>query len=170
MEDKNDVGTRVKSAVNDAISAASSRAHDASRIAASSTQSLQDGVTQMTESTKHAMNGAAATVKETVAHSASSAKENLHDATDNARETTQTLAMGTKGFLEKNPLGLAIGAIAVGFLAGMTLPVSDLERDNVGPIGEKLSHQAKEAATDIVTQGKTVVVNAVTTALKTSPN
>lgn len=39
---------------------------------------------------------------------------------------------------ENNPLGLAIGALAVGFLAGLAAPVSELERRTLGPIRDDL--------------------------------
>ncbi|GAC1459875.1 MAG: hypothetical protein NVS2B8_18810 [Vulcanimicrobiaceae bacterium] len=96
-------------------------------------------------------------------------KANVAHAADTARETTQQAAGKTKGLLERNPLGLAIGSIALGFLAGLMVPISDFERERFGPIGDRLTAQAKDAANDMVTQGKTVVATAVASALK-SPN
>lgn len=60
-----------------------------------------------------------------------------------------------------NPLGLAIGAVAVGFLVGLCLPVSDLERERVGKIGEQMTEQAKSAAAGAIEQGKAVVTQAI---------
>lgn len=67
--------------------------------------------------------------------------------------------------VSRNPLGIAIGAVAVGFLAGLVLPVSDLERDRVGPVGEQLTENAKSAAASAIEQGKAAVSQAVTDAL-----
>jgi hypothetical protein len=64
-----------------------------------------------------------------------------------------------------NPFGLAIGSIAAGFLIGLCLPVSDLERDRVGRLGEHMTKQAKSAATDAIEHGKAVVAQAVGDAL-----
>lgn len=61
----------------------------------------------------------------------------------------------------ENPLGLAIGSIAVGFLVGLCLPVSDLERDRVGAAGERITGMAKSAAIDAIEQGKAAVKQAV---------
>lgn len=47
-----------------------------------------------------------------------------------------------------NPLGLAIGSIAVGFLVGLWLPVSALERERIGAVGERMTGLEKSAATD----------------------
>jgi hypothetical protein len=60
-----------------------------------------------------------------------------------------------------NPLGLAIGAVAVGFIAGLLVPVSDLERDRLGPIGEQLADKAKATAGDLIEHGKSAVTDAL---------
>ncbi len=58
---------------------------------------------------------------------------------------------------EKNPLGLAIGALAVGFLAGLAAPVSELERRTVGPLRDDLIERAKSAGSDAIEHGKQVL-------------
>jgi Protein of unknown function (DUF3618) len=60
-----------------------------------------------------------------------------------------------------NPLGLAIGSVAIGFLIGLCLPVSDIERDRVGRIGEEMTEQARSAAADAIEQGKAAVTQAI---------
>ena len=69
----------------------------------------------------------------------------------------------------QNPLGVAIGALAVGFLVGLCLPVSDIERDRVGRLGEQMTDQAKAAAGDAIEQGKAAVTQAIGDALTRSP-
>ncbi len=110
------------------------------------------------------------TIAEKALGATATAKDAVANASANARESTQTAAVETRSFLERNPLGLAIGSIAVGFLVGLALPMSDLEREKVAPFSDKFTQQAKGAASDFVTQGKTVVLEAVTTALKPSAN
>jgi ElaB/YqjD/DUF883 family membrane-anchored ribosome-binding protein len=61
------------------------------------------------------------------------------------------------GLAQENPLGLAIGAIAVGFLAGLAAPVSELERRTVGPIRDDLVERAKSAGSDALEHGKQVL-------------
>ncbi len=117
---------------------------------------------------KDAVTNASATAKDAVANASATTKDAVANASANARESTQAAAVETKGFLERNPLGLAIGSIAVGFLVGLAVPMSDLEREKVAPFGDKLSEQARGAADGFVTQGKTAVLDAVTTALKPS--
>jgi ElaB/YqjD/DUF883 family membrane-anchored ribosome-binding protein len=62
------------------------------------------------------------------------------------------------GVVQGNPLGLALGALAVGFLAGSILPISETERTRLKPIGDKLAGQAQAAANDLIAAGKAVAV------------
>ena len=130
------------------------------------TSSVKAKVLDATSNVKGNLAGATANVRANVAGLGDAAQAKLAD----SGAATKSAAMTTKGFLEKNPLGLAIGSIAAGFLLGLALPVSDLERDNVGPFGEKVKDQAKSAASDMVAQGKVVVANAVTDALASVRN
>ena len=50
------------------------------------------------------------------------------------------------GIVAENPLGLALGALAVGFLAGLLTPVTDLERETVGPIRDDFSSARRTSA------------------------
>ncbi len=65
----------------------------------------------------------------------------------------------------QNPLGLAIGSVAIGFLVGLCLPVTDFERERVGRIGERMTEQAKSAAADAIEQAKVAVTQAAGDAL-----
>lgn len=80
-----------------------------------------------------------------------------------ARNTATHAANATA--MARNPLGMAIGSVAIGFLAGMLLPVTELERERVGPIGEQLTDNAKAAAASAIEEGKTAVSMVVEDAL-----
>ena len=58
------------------------------------------------------------------------------------------------GIAVENPLGLALGALAVGFLAGLAAPVTDIERKTVGPIRDDLVERAKSVGSDVLEHGK----------------
>jgi hypothetical protein len=66
-----------------------------------------------------------------------------------------------QSFFERNPLGFALTSIAVGLLIGFVLPVSDVERDTVGPLGQQLIDDATSAAGDVIEHGKAVVATIV---------
>ena len=68
----------------------------------------------------------------------------------------------------RNPLGLAIGSVAAGFLVGLCLPVSKVERERVGLLGERMTAQAKTAAADAIEEGKAAVTHAIGDALSSA--
>ena len=60
------------------------------------------------------------------------------------------------GVAQENPLGLAIGGLATGFLVGMLLPSSKLEDERVGPIADQVKETAAETAEEAVDRGREV--------------
>ena len=62
---------------------------------------------------------------------------------------------------QENPLGLAIGAVAVGFLGGLLIPTTRLENEKIGPVADQLKEQAQEAGQTVVDRGKEVASEAV---------
>ena len=58
------------------------------------------------------------------------------------------------GIAQENPLGLAIGSVAVGFLAGMLVPTTRVEDEKIGPMADTLKEQVKETAQVAVEHGK----------------
>ena len=68
------------------------------------------------------------------------------------------------GVAQENPLGLAIGGIAVGFLAGMLVPSSRVEDEKIGPVADQVKDQIKETGQEAVERGKDVAQQAAETA------
>lgn len=60
------------------------------------------------------------------------------------------------GVAQENPIGLALGGLAAGFLAGMLLPSSRLEDERVGPIADQVKETAAETAGEAVDRGREV--------------
>ena len=60
------------------------------------------------------------------------------------------------GVAQENPLGLAIGGLAAGFLVGMMLPSSRIEDERVGPIADQVKETAAETAGEAVDRGREV--------------
>ena len=71
------------------------------------------------------------------------------------------------GLAQENPLGLAIGAAAVGFLAGMLVPSSRVEDEKLGPVADKVKEQAKETGQEALERGKQVAQSAAQSAAHT---
>jgi hypothetical protein len=60
------------------------------------------------------------------------------------------------GIAQENPLGLAIGAVAVGFLAGMLIPSTKVENEKLGPMADQVKEQIKETGAEALEHGKAV--------------
>jgi phage tail protein X len=60
------------------------------------------------------------------------------------------------GVAQENPIGLAIGGLAAGFLAGMMLPSSRIEDEKVGPIADQVKETAAETGQEALERGREV--------------
>ena len=65
---------------------------------------------------------------------------------DRARAVTTDATRRTVEAVEGNPLGILVGGLAVGALAGALLPRSDKERELLAPVGKRLGETARAAA------------------------
>ena len=72
------------------------------------------------------------------------------------------------GVAQENPLGLAVGAVAVGFLAGMLIPSSRVEDEKLGPMADQVKEQAKETGQEALEHGKQVAQSAAQSAMDTA--
>lgn len=70
--------------------------------------------------------------------------------------------------VERNPLGLAIGGAAVGFIAGLLTPSTRVEDEKLGPMADELKSTAGEAGREAVERGRQVVQEAGETAMETA--
>jgi len=71
-----------------------------------------------------------------------------------------------KDTAERNPLGLALGGVAVGFMAGLLLPSTRIEDERMGEMSDRVIDAAKETATDALESGKQVAREAADTAME----
>lgn len=58
------------------------------------------------------------------------------------------------GVAQANPLGLAIGAAAVGFLAGMLVPETRVEHEKLGGMADQVKGQVRDTAQEALQHGK----------------
>ena len=73
-------------------------------------------------------------------------------------------ARRAKSVAEENPLGLAVGAVAVGFLAGMLIPSTRFEDEKLGEISDEVIDRAKETGQEALERGKQVAQDAAQSA------
>jgi hypothetical protein len=69
---------------------------------------------------------------------------------------------------ESNPLGLALGGLAVGFVVGTLLPQTRVENERMGEMSDRLIDAAKDTASEVVDRGKQVAHEAVGAAVDTA--
>jgi gas vesicle protein len=72
------------------------------------------------------------------------------------------------GMAQENPLGLAIGAVAVGFVAGLAVPSTKVEDERIGPMADQLKEKAKETGQEAVERGRDVVAQTAESAKETA--
>jgi len=69
---------------------------------------------------------------------------------------------------QENPLGLALGGLAVGFVAGLLAPTTRVEDEHIGPIADQVKERAKETGQEAMDRGKEVARRAAEAAKETA--
>jgi hypothetical protein len=175
---KADVPSRVKDAVDDRVETVKGTISDVvdsvKETVASATSKVgsalggakrgaADTLSQTTDKMGDATSNVSSSVQETVKNTVGSVAGKLPSTDD-----VKSVAQRGVGIATENPLGLALGALAVGFLAGLAAPVTDLERQTVGPIRDDLLERAKSAGSDALEHGKQVLQETAAAALGTA--
>jgi uncharacterized protein DUF3618 len=83
----------------------------------------------------------------------------VRDKITGAAPDKQQVKRGAKqavGVAQENPIGLAIGSVAVGFLAGMLVPSTRVEDEKLGPMADEVKERAKETGQEALDRGKHV--------------
>lgn len=87
----------------------------------------------------------------------------VSDATPDPSDVKQAV-----GVVQENPLGLAIGAAAVGFLAGLLVPSTRVEDERLGPVADQVKEQAQQTAQEALERGKQVAQETAQTATQSA--
>ena len=133
----------------------------------------KESVQEKRDSAKESVVGATQTVKEklvgakdSVSETAGGATSRVGDATPD-REQVKHQARRAKGVAQENPIGLAIGSIAVGFIAGMLVPATRVEDEKLGEISDQVVDKAKETGQEALEHGKQVAQETAQSAQET---
>ena len=105
------------------------------------------------------------------------AKDNITDKRDRLKERitgstpdSDEVKQGAKravGVAQGNPIGLAVGSVAVGFVAGMLVPSTRVEDEKLGPMADQVKESAKETGQEALEHGKEVAQEAAQSAKET---
>ena len=101
--------------------------------------------------------------KQALKDTVTGAKDTVTGATSKAIPDREKLGR-VKDTAERNPLGLAVGAAAVGFIGGLLIPSTRMENEQMGEMSDRLVDAAKETASEAVERGKQVAQETAQTA------
>ena len=100
--------------------------------------------------------------KESVSDKVDSVKEKITGTKDSVSESTPSGrdvkhgARKAAGIAQSNPLGLALGSVAVGFVAGLLLPATKVEDEKLGPVADQVKEKVAETGQQALDHGKQV--------------
>ena len=113
----------------------------------------KDAVTSKLTGAKDAVAGSGSSM-------ASTGGDMAHSATDTARRGA--------GIAKDNPLGLAVGAVAAGFLVGTLLPSTRIENEKLGPMADEIKDQARQIGGEAIEHGKDIAQETAQQAAETA--
>jgi hypothetical protein len=123
----------------------------------------KEAVSDKVENVKSKVSDTASRAKEAVVGTASRAG----DATPSTGEVKQQ-ARQVAGMARQNPLGLAIGAAAIGFLAGLAVPSTRVEDEKLGRVADQVKDKVKETGQEALDRGKQVAQDVASSAADTA--
>jgi aryl-alcohol dehydrogenase-like predicted oxidoreductase len=94
-------------------------------------------------------------VRDSIVGSSSSARGSVYSSTPDAQQLKRN-ARKAASLAQRNPLGLALGSIALGFLAGMSVPSTEIEDERLGPVADQVKDKVRETSQEALDRGKQV--------------
>ena len=123
----------------------------------------KDAVSDKVENMKSKVSGTATRAKQAV----TGATDRAGDATPSRGQVKQQTRRAA-GLARENPLGLAIGAVAIGFLAGLAAPSTRVEDEKLGRVSDQVMDKVKETGQEALDRGKQVAQEVASTATETA--
>jgi ElaB/YqjD/DUF883 family membrane-anchored ribosome-binding protein len=120
-----------------------------------SIQDKKESVMGVAQSAKDRLVGAGESAKSSVVGAGQTVGDKTPD-TDQVKYQ----ARRAKSVAQENPLGLAVGSIAVGFLAGMLIPSTRVEDEKLGSMSDEVIDRVKETGQEALERGKQVAQEA----------
>jgi hypothetical protein len=130
----------------------------------------KEKVSEKVDAARSKVSEAASRAKEAVAGSTADAGDTAGGVASRVREATPSgeqvkqQARRAAGLAQENPLGLAIGAAAIGFLAGLAMPSTRVEDERLGPVADEVKDRVKETGQEALERGKEVAREAASSA------
>jgi hypothetical protein len=134
----------------------------------------KEKVSEKMDSVKSKVSDTASRAKEAVVGTASRAGDVASGAAGRASDATPSggevkdRTRQVAGLAKENPLGLAVGAIALGFLAGLVVPSTRVENERLGPVADQVKDKVKETGQEALDRGKQVAQEVASSAVETA--
>jgi Protein of unknown function (DUF3618) len=122
----------------------------------------KEKVSEKMDNVKSKVSNTATRAKEAVVGTASRAGDSVSGAAGRVSDTVPSggevkqTTRRAAGLAKENPLGLAIGAAAIGFLAGLAVPSTRVENERLGPVADQVKDKVKETGQEALDRGKQV--------------
>ena len=134
----------------------------------------KEAVSEKGESVKSKVSDTATRAKEAVVGTTSRAGDSVSGVTSRVSDATPSKGQVKQqtrrvaGMAKENPLGLAIGATALGFLAGLAVPSTRVEDEKLGPVADQVKDKVKETGQEALDRGRQVAQEVASTAADTA--
>ena len=134
----------------------------------------KDKVSETVDNIKNKVSDTATRAKEAVVGTASRAGDSVSETTSRVGDATPSggqvkqQAKRAVGLAQENPLGLAVGAVALGFLAGLAVPSTRVENERLGPVADQVKDRVKETGQEALDRGKQVAQDVASSAAETA--
>ena len=122
----------------------------------------KDNLQGKKESAKESIVG----VKDRIVGAGDSVTSSVSDRTPDSDEVKHK-AKKAASVAQENPLGIAIGSVAVGFIAGMLIPSTRVEDEKLGAVAEDVKAKVTETGQEALELGKQVAQDAAQSAQET---
>ena len=111
----------------------------------------KESVSEKVGTLKSKVTGATGSVRDSIVGARDSVSESTPDT-----EQVKHQARRAAGIAQENPIGLALGSVAVGFVAGMLVPSTRVEDEKIGPVADQVKERAAETSQEALQRGKQV--------------
>lgn len=82
-------------------------------------------------------------------------RDRVSDVRDQLQDRMQDMSRGMR-LRSANPIGMLLAGMAVGFLAGLLLPVRRSEDARLGPVAEEMKERARQARSEAIRRGEVI--------------
>jgi Protein of unknown function (DUF3618) len=157
---------QTRAEMSETVEAVGYKADVPSRAKDKVSQKMEDVKSKVSETTTRAKEAVTGTTSR-VGDAASGTAARVGEATPTGAEAKQQ-AKRAVGLAKENPLGLAVGAVALGFLAGLVVPGTRVENERLGPVADQVKDKVKETGQEAFDRGKQVAQETASAATETA--